>query len=174
LLIGLISDTHIPEVEKHLPPEVIQAFQGVDLILHAGDIYSPSVLDELERVAPVLAAAGDDDSGETLKDPRVKEKQIFKLSGYTIWLVHMRPYHIATPWWRNQHPAGKSNGEDAPDIVIFGHEHTTVVEELHNVLYINSGSPTFLHYQRGLGTAGILELQDHQREARIFDLSSPG
>ncbi len=56
MLIGLISDTHIPWAVKELPPEVGEAFRGVDLILHAGDIYSHAVLDELERIAPVLAA----------------------------------------------------------------------------------------------------------------------
>ena len=56
--IGLLSDTHIPETEKKLPPELIEAFQGVDLILHAGDIYVPSVLDDLQRIAPVLDARG--------------------------------------------------------------------------------------------------------------------
>jgi len=45
--IGLLSDTHIPEARSGLPPEVKKAFEGVDLILHAGDIYSLSVLDEL-------------------------------------------------------------------------------------------------------------------------------
>ncbi len=39
--IGLLSDTHVPEVEKELPPQVTKAFQGVDLILHTGDIFAP-------------------------------------------------------------------------------------------------------------------------------------
>ncbi len=54
--IGLISDTHIPEVTKSLPQEVKETFKDVDLILHAGDIYLPRVLDGLARFAPVLAA----------------------------------------------------------------------------------------------------------------------
>ena len=54
--LGLISDTHIPEVTKELPPQIAKALQGVDLILHAGDVYAPFVLDELERIAPVLVA----------------------------------------------------------------------------------------------------------------------
>jgi putative phosphoesterase len=59
--IGLLSDTHIPDVAEKLPDELMEVFQGVDLILHAGDLYTPSVLDDLERIAPVLAALGDDD-----------------------------------------------------------------------------------------------------------------
>jgi len=91
--IGLISDTHIPEVAQALPPEVVQAFRGVELILHAGDIYVPAVLDELELIAPVVAAEGDDDYYSVITDERVKGKHILKLEGQTIWLVHENPYY---------------------------------------------------------------------------------
>jgi predicted phosphodiesterase len=75
-----------------------------------------------------------------------------------------------TPWWQQrQRNRQASDGED-PDIVVFGHEHCTSVEEVDNILLVNPGSPTFLNYQRGLGTAGILELKGSQRKARIFDL----
>ena len=46
--IGLISDTRIPGIAKEVPPEVIRAFDGVDLILHSGGIQTASVLDWLE------------------------------------------------------------------------------------------------------------------------------
>ena len=59
--IGLITDTHIPEIEEKIPIEIMHSFRGVDLILHAGDAYSPSVLDDLECIAPVLVARGDDE-----------------------------------------------------------------------------------------------------------------
>jgi putative phosphoesterase len=172
VLIGLVSDTHIPEAAKSLPIELIKAFQGVDLIFHAGDIYDLSVLDELEKVAPVLAAAGDDDFGATLKDTRVKDKHTLKMDAFTIWLVHQKPYEILTPWWQDQHRNRRDSDGDDPDIVIFGHEHRTVLEEVYNILFINPGSPTFLNYTRGLGTAGILELKDGKREAHIIDLNN--
>ena len=53
--IGVISDTHTPGAAKEPPSEIVQAFEGVDLILHAGDIYIASCLDWLERIAPVMA-----------------------------------------------------------------------------------------------------------------------
>jgi putative phosphoesterase len=172
--IGLVSDTHVPEAEKQIPTEVHQALQGVDLILHAGDIYDLSVLDELERIAPLFAAAGDDDYGETLKDSRVKEQHNLELGGYTIWLVHQRPYQISTPWWRDQNLGNQNNNGEVPDFVIFGHEHKTVVEKINGVLLICPGSPTFLHYKRGLGTVGILELKSGRSEVHILDLSKLG
>ena len=54
--IGLISDTHVPGGATEVPPQVATAFEGVDLILHAGNIYRTGTLDWLERIAPVKAA----------------------------------------------------------------------------------------------------------------------
>ena len=64
-LIGLISDTHIPEAGKSLWPEVIRIFKEVDLILHAGDMHDLSVLKELEEIAPVLACRRNGEDGRS-------------------------------------------------------------------------------------------------------------
>ena len=165
--IGLLSDTHVPEAEKELPPEVREAFQGVDLILHAGDIYIPSVLDDLQGVAPVLAARGDDDYGSTLTDERVKEKHVLELEGQTLWLVHQRPYYLMSPWWQDK---VSSRQDSSPDIVVFGHEHRTDVQRVDGILFVNPGSPTFLNYLRGLGTIGILDINSGQADVRILRL----
>jgi len=165
--IGLISDTHIPEVEDKLPLQVRQVFQGVDLILHAGDIYATSVLDELERLAPVLAALGDDDYA--IGDKRVKEKHILELEGQILWLVHMTPLYFSAGQWLRQDPS--ELGKDArPDIIVFGHEHRTLVQRSNGILYVNSGSPTLLNYQRGPGTLGILDINSGKADARIIQL----
>ncbi len=167
--IGLISDTHIPEVVNELPSQIAEAFRGVDLILHAGDIYIPSVLDDLSRIAPVLAARGDDDYGDTLKDKRVKDKHILKLKGQTLWLVHERP--CASQWSQSTLPPGQDK-YDIPDIVVFGHEHRTSVsvQLLGHVLFVNPGSPTFLNYRRGLGTVGILNIDSDEAHVSILQL----
>ena len=168
LRIGLISDTHIPEAVRQLPPEVLKAFEGVDLILHAGDIYSLDVLDELENVAPVLAALGDDDY--PAPDRRIKETHILELEGLTLWLLHAR--HMLA--YRPDTHANKGHpgaGEDHhPDIIIYGHVHRTEVEFFNGVLHICSGSPTMLHYHRGLGTVGILELNEGKANIQILQL----
>ena len=164
--IGLLSDTHIPEAEKALPPEVLEAFRGVDLILHAGDIYLPSVLDELETVAPVLAARGDDDWGATLTDKRVKDKHVLELEGRVVWLVHQGPYHLMTSQWQNG-ASVRQDKDGVPSIVIFGHEHRTNVWEEGGVLFITPGSPTFLKYLRGPGSIGFLDINDGEVDARI-------
>ena len=172
--VGLLADTHIPEAEEALPPEVIKAIRGVDLILHAGDIYIPSVLDELERIAPVLAARGDDDFGATLRDERVKEKHILELEGQTLWLIHERPYTPMSPswlssWWQSK-TSPEQNKYGKPDIVVFGHEHRTVVQHVDGVLFVSPGSPTFLNYLHGLGTIGILDINSGEVDVRILRL----
>ena len=72
--IGLLSDTHLPNERRTLWDEVRTAFQGVDLILHAGDIVHPMVLDWLQEIAPVLAAQGNNDfawsDSRMLKTPK--------------------------------------------------------------------------------------------------------
>ena len=170
--IGLISDTHIPWEQKELPPQVLETFQGVDLILHAGDIYAHYVLDELERIAPVLAALGDDDYPGP--DSRVQERHILELEGQKLWLIHEGPHTpLSTSWlslwWQNRiSPEEDKYGK--PDIIVSGHEHRTIVERCDGILYINSGSPTLLNYQRGLGTVGILELNSGKADVRIIQL----
>jgi putative phosphoesterase len=57
-LIGVISDTH-----GLLRPEAVAALQGVDLILHAGDVGSAEVLETLKDIAPVVAVRGNNDRG---------------------------------------------------------------------------------------------------------------
>lgn len=176
--IGLIADTHVPDIEEKIPVEIMHAFRDVDLILHAGDIYIPSVLNDLEAIAPVLAARGDDDDGEIGLDHRVKNKHILKIEGKTIWLVHERPFALRFPDMPPSlmlPPLKDKNGEvlkkeDPPDIYIFGHEHCTVMEKIENTLYVNPGSPTYLHYKQGLGTVAILEIRSGKTEVLFIEL----
>ena len=156
--IGLISDTHIPDHAKELPEQLKEVFRGVDLILHAGDIYEPSVLDELERLSPVLAAEGDDDPYYTANDRRVKRKHIVTVEGVTIWLTHDRP------WSWPLEP------KEAPDVIVFGHTHSSTLLKKEDVLLINPGSPTFPHYKHVLGTVGLLVVSSGKAEANVVQL----
>lgn len=162
--IGLISDTHIPDVAKSIPLEVKEIFLGVDLILHAGDIHIVSVLDELSIIAPVLASRGDDDF--PLEDKRVQEIQLFTEEGIDFYLIHSSEF-----WARDliKHP--ETHGlKKAPDVVIFGHTHRDLVQSVNKSLLINPGSPTFPYYQHRLGTVGLLEINSGKVEAQIVKL----
>jgi putative phosphoesterase len=159
--IGLITDTHIPDVATELPRQVFDVFQGVDLILHAGDVYSIAVLDELERVAPVKAALGDDDAYNPAKDARVSIRHVLQSEGYTIWLTHEEPRLDWPPIWQSVAP---------PDVIVHGHTHEAEIRESDGILFVGSGSPTFLEYHRGLGTVAIMEIGPGGVQADIVRL----
>src|SRR5207244_9181943 len=81
MLIGLIADTH-----GYLDPRVPRALEGVDLILHAGDIGAEGVLAALERVAPVTAVAGNNDA--KLAQLGLPLRVDLNLEGFKLHLVH--------------------------------------------------------------------------------------
>ncbi|MFC1939346.1 metallophosphoesterase family protein [Chloroflexota bacterium] len=157
MLIGLLSDTHIPDAVMVLPPQLRTAFYGVDIILHAGDIFVASVLDELECIAPVLAAKGDSEYAEVRSDRRVKEKHVLTFEGVTIWL-----WHDGQRSWNEQ-------GE-LPDVIVSGHTHWASVSNHGNVLLVNPGSPTYPIYKCRLGTVAVLSVNSGKAEAQIVQL----
>jgi putative phosphoesterase len=164
MLIGLISDTHIPEIAKALPKQVREIFKGVDLILHAGDIFVDSVLEELATIAPVLAARGDDDY--QIRDKRMDEVQNLTLEGLNVYVIHSSQYFARD---LIEHPE-KHNLEKAPDVVVFGHTHRDVAQKVGKSLLVNPGSATFPYYQLRLGTVALLTIKSSKAEARIVPL----
>ena len=86
--LGVISDTHNPSGGEEPPQEVVSAFEGVDAIIHAGDIYQPSCLDWLEKIAPVYAV----ELGAKAhfnEDARVVDMfRVLNLGGHAIGLIH--------------------------------------------------------------------------------------
>jgi putative phosphoesterase len=167
VLIGVVSDSHIRVpgtrvglstlTAESLPPQVLAAFKGVDLILHAGDIYTVPVLDRLETVAPVFASEGDDDPFEIVNDPRVKHEQFLKLEGKTIWLSHYGPLDEQTI-------------RETPDIVIYGHTHRSALERKNGTLFLNPGSCNFPKYIHVLGTVALLSIKNNKVDAEIIQL----
>ena len=140
-----------------LPPQLKDVFRGVDLILHAGDIFTVSVLDELSSIAPVLAAMGDSDYFETRNDSRVKEKHIITVEGVTIWLRHEDQWSWDTD-------------EKLPDVIVFGHTHWPTLKNHGDVLLVNPGSPTYPLYKCKLGTVALLAVNSGKAEAQIIQL----
>lgn len=172
MLIGLLSDTHIPEAAEALPAQLKEVFRGVDLILHAGDIYTTSVLDELEHIAPVLAARGDDDcTAEIISDRRVKEKHTLTAEGVTIWLQHIRPPYsfLHSKLYLETNPTSHKD-EKLPNVIVFGHTHRPALENEGGILLVNPGSPTFPAYRQELGTVALLTINSGKAEAHIVQL----
>lgn len=173
LLIGLISDTHIAVPDKTLPPQVKEAFRGVDLILHAGDIWISSPLDELESIAPVIAAWGDDDMEVDLgNDKRMLSGHTLHLDGITLWLAHIRPpYGRMRPQddWYSSRPKNEEP-KDPPQVVVYGHTHFAKIEDYKGILLVNPGSATLPNYVPKLGTVALLNISSGRAEARILPL----
>lgn len=148
--IGVISDTHIPNASPTLPKAVYEAFCGVDMIIHAGDLVEMSVLEKLGEIAPVRAVAGNMDSGKVKKC--LEQKETISVGGFRIGLIH------------GYGPPAKlvetvsKEFKDA-DVVIFGHSHLPLKEVIEKTLFFNPGSPTdriFAPYK----SVGILEIGD--------------
>ena len=169
MLIGLLSDTHIPDHAKELPAQLKKVFRGVDLILHAGDIYVVSVLDKLERIAPVLAARGDDDPFSTASDRRVEYQHTLSIEGATIWLVHDRIW-VWPLRSRGALDTAGSRNESTPDVIIYGHTHHAELVKKEGTLLVNPGSPTFPHYKNELGSVALLTVNSGKAEAQIIQL----
>ncbi len=177
MLIGLVSDTHIPEARRTLYDEVYAAFMGVDLILHGGDMHDIVVLDWLEERCgvPVLGVCGNGDdgsSGRTIApvDERLPYNQLLDIDGVRVGMTHDfpdRPY------------AGSASIEDRMQrhfggrvhVAVAGDTHVPVVTTWQGTLIVNSGSPTYpRNRQTQLGTVGFLEVRSGRIEAWIEQL----
>lgn len=120
-LIGLISDTH-----GLVRPQALQALQGVDLIIHAGDIGTPEVVDALRRIAPVVAIKGNNDRGSWAKS--LPDTKLVKISAAKLYVIHNLKELDCDPVARGI------------QVVISGHSHKPSVVHRDGVLYVNPGS----------------------------------
>jgi putative phosphoesterase len=120
-LIGVISDTH-----GLLRPEAVKALAGVELIIHAGDIGNPQVLEALTRIAPVHAVRGNTDRADWAA--ALPLTRVVEVGGVLIYVLH----ELFT---LNLDPAAAGFAA-----VIFGHSHSPHMERKNGVLYLNPGS----------------------------------
>jgi len=176
--IGLISDTHIPEAMPELPQQVRAIFNGMDLILHAGDLHSLDVLDWLEEIAPVLACRGNGDEGSggrevVPEDPRLRDTVVTTAAGYTLGLVHDVLDPEEFPQWPIERTM-EHYFSRRTDMIICGHTHVENITRYSEVLIINPGSPTFPHnYAAQPGTVAVLELEANRGGAvTVYDLKT--
>jgi putative phosphoesterase len=119
--IGVISDTH-----GILRPEAVRALAGVTRILHAGDIGDEAVLDELARIAPVTAVAGNNDHGPwTRALPQTTEVRV---GSVVIVMIHILASLAVDP------------ADAGASVVVYGHSHRPENAKRGRVLYFNPGS----------------------------------
>jgi putative phosphoesterase len=151
--IGLISDTH-----GLLRPEAIEALQGSELILHAGDVGKAEILNELRKIAPTVAIRGNVDTAAWCSS--LKETEIVRTEAATFYLVH----NIAD-LDLNPSTAGIQ-------IVLFGHSHQPTQYKKDSVLYINPGSAGPRRFDLPVSLAN-LDLAETPWAVKFVTLPSP-
>ncbi|WP_458402991.1 metallophosphoesterase [Methanobrevibacter sp.] len=163
MLIGLISDTHIPDRAKVLPQNVLDAFSDVDMILHAGDLTSMSVIAELENIAPVMAVQGNMDRANGIDLPQAR---VIEAEGLRIGLIHGEVYPRADTQ-QLVYLAKELNA----DILVSGHSHQPKIEKTDGVLLINPGSPIVPRLADR--TVMLLEINNREVDVEIIKVGAP-
>ncbi len=163
MLIGVISDTHIPERAVKIPDIVLEIFKDVDMILHAGDLVSVDVLEQLEKLAPTRCVRGNMDSYYGLTLPK---SDIITTEGHRIGLNHGEVY-----------PRGDTQQlkyialELGVDILITGHTHWAFIKEFDNIILLNPGSPTVPRMSDP--SVMLLEIDKSTIESKIIKIGNP-
>ena len=165
--LAIISDTHLPRGPRTLPPHCVERLEAADLILHAGDFGSLSVLLALETLGPVAAVRGNVDDRELRR--RLPETRVVDADGARIAMVHdAGPAQGRLERLRRRFPGA--------DAVVFGHSHIPLLEQsddgrTERFQIFNPGSPTERrrapHHTMGMATV--------DREGRVeFELIDLG
>jgi len=131
--IGVLADTH-----GFLHPKIPEVFAGVETIIHAGDLGSLQVLQQLQQIAPVLYVAGNHEP-EPLPDP-LPDFSVLELASRKIMLTHV----LTTMAWDDFKDA-LSNSEFgaqtllSANIIIFGHTHFPIWDTIRSIHFLNPG-----------------------------------
>jgi uncharacterized protein len=148
--VGLISDTHVPKKAHCLPKKVLEVFQKVDYIIHAGDIVELAVIDELEQIAPVLAVQGNMDNLEITQFlPKINSLRIFD---WKIGVMHDPDIAFG---FNKIRELVKENGFN---VFVYGHTHLSNINWDDKTLYINPGSATVPASSLGQTSVGLLKI----------------
>ena len=153
MIIGVISDTH-----GLLRPQAIEALRGCKLILHAGDVGEAAVLDELRRIARVVAVRGNVDVEPWAR--RLPATEMVEAGSKTFYIVHRIADLDLKPSAAGIHA------------VIFGHSHQPAVEFRDGVLFFNPGSAGPRRVQLPV-TVGRLQVKNGELCPESVPLLSP-
>lgn len=149
---GVISDTH-----GLMRREALDALRDADLIIHAGDIGNPSVLETLETIAPVFAVRGNIDRGEWASS--LPASQLVEVESVRIYVVHdIKDLDID--------PVAESI-----QMVISGHSHMPAIVERNGVSFLNPGSAGPRRFSLPISMA-VIRISGRRIQARLVDLQS--
>jgi putative phosphoesterase len=151
-LVGVISDTH-----GLLRPAAAEALKGVEMILHAGDVGGPHVLEALADIAPVVAVRGNNDRGEWAE--ALPLRQVVSAGAVRLLMLHdLKELDV--------NPASEGFG-----VVISGHSHKPSAVEREGVLYLNPGSAGPRRFRLPV-TLARLRIRGGAASAELVDLAA--
>lgn len=152
MLIGVVSDTHIPASARRIPDEALRAFEGADMILHCGDLTSWDVVEALEQIAPVTAVRGNTDGPDVAS--RLEKEIVIPVGRFRIGVTHGKGKPGDLPMRVFQQFCGVN-----VDAIIFGHSHQPMSSWVNGVLMFNPGSPTQARpsFSRSVGVLRVEE-----------------
>ncbi|MEZ4579928.1 MAG: metallophosphoesterase family protein [Desulfobacterales bacterium] len=150
--IGLISDTH-----GLLRDSAVSALAGSDLIIHAGDIDTPEIIDRLQEIAPVIPVRGNMDRPTKRRTlPRHETVEIDDISVYVLHDLDQLDLDPAAAGF---------------DVVVYGHSHRPKITYRENVLYINPGSAGPRRFSLPV-SVGLLEIENNHIIPRIIEIEA--
>lgn len=145
----VLADTHAPRRWPSCPPRVAAELRGADLILHAGDVCTATVLAEVAQYAPVVAVVGNNDGPDVAHWGATKTAEL-DLDGLRAAMLHdSGPAAGRLARLRRAFPGA--------DLVVFGHSHIPLDQSGYGLRIFNPGSPTDRRRQPH-GTLGVLRI----------------
>jgi len=148
-LVGVISDTH-----GHLRGEGLQVFANVDLIIHAGDIGRPEILEALDGIAPVYAVRGNMDAGSWAR--RLPETQVVEVGDALLYVIH------------DAHALDLDPEAAGFSAVISGHTHRPLIDRQGSILFLNPGTAGPF---RSPATVALLRVRGKSLHAELRELT---
>jgi len=149
-VIGVISDTH-----GLLRPESMRELKGSELIIHAGDIGAPEVLDTLRHIAPVRAVRGNTDKGTWAR--ALSDAEVVVIGGLHLYVLH------------DLNDLELDPGAAGFAAVVSGHSHRPSVEHRNGVLFLNPGSAGPRRFALPVSVARV-HVRDGKVDAEIVEL----
>ncbi len=158
--LGIISDTHMPHMAKHLPDGLLRDMENVDYILHAGDWNSIEVYERLSQLAPTDGVAGNTDGMEIVE--RFGYQKVLEFESKRIGIVHGHGMRGTT----EDNARGAFRSEEV-DCIVFGHSHIPLIKTVDGILLLNPGSPTDKRRQP-LYSYAILDIAEQLQARHVF------
>jgi putative phosphoesterase len=151
-LVGIISDTH-----ALLRNEALVALRGCHVIVHAGDIGTPAVLEDLREIAPVVAIRGNNDKGTWAS--KLPETEVVEAGGVSLYVLH------------NINDLALDPVAAGFQVVIMGHSHRPRIEDRQGVLFVNPGSAGPRRFRLPVTVARLRISWTKKIEAEVVDLT---